>query len=160
MARIMSRFNDAAIDAVVAQARFSNPVTTSELARILKARRDQVLSRYLSVLSSLTAPELAVSGAKTVLCLTDLSPRAPVVSSATAVALLNGGARPEWLTAEGSGGKACVVLPSTSQQYLVVDVRRPAESSPARVHLARDTAEWQVVGLERPDRYEEPPSPR
>lgn len=159
MARIISRFDDAAIDAVVAQARFSNPVATSELARILKARRDRVLSRYLSVLSSLTAPELTVLGAKTILCLTDVSPKAPAVSKATTVAFLDGKAGPEWLPTEVSEGKACVALPATPQGYLVVDVRRPAESSPARVHLARGTAGWQVVGLERPDRYEPPPSP-
>jgi hypothetical protein len=158
MARIMVHFDDATIDAVVAQARFSNPVTTSELARILKARRDQALSRYLSVLSSLTAPVLREAGAKTTLCLTDLAPRHGAKSEATAVALLNGGAKPEWLPTDASGDQACVVLPATPERYLVVDVRRPVRASPARVHLARDTGQWMVVGLERPDRFETPPS--
>jgi hypothetical protein len=160
MARIMSYFDDAAIDAVVAEARFTNPVTTAELARILKARRDKTLSRYLHVLSTLTAPRLEDSGGKTTLCLVDVAPNAASVSDATAVALLEGGSKPQWLPTEGSGAKACTVLPATQQRYLVIDVRRPTRSSPVRVHLARDTAEWQVVGVERPDRFEAPPSSR
>jgi hypothetical protein len=160
MARIMATFDDATIDAVVAEARFSSPVTTSELSRILKSRRDKILTRYLSLLSSLTAPQLEEAGGKTVLCLRDVSPAAASVSEATAVALLDGGSRPEWLTTQGAGGRACAVLPTTDQGYLVVDVRRPAKSSPARVHLARDGDHWLVVGLERPDRFESPPSTR
>jgi hypothetical protein len=159
MARIMSRFNDAAIDAVVAEAHFSSPVTTSELARILKARRDRTLSRYLRVLSTLTAAQLEEIGGKTRVCLLDVAVDAAPASEATAVALLDGGARPEWLATEEAGGRICAVLPSTSQRYLVVDVRRPARNSPARVHLARANTQWQVVGLERPDHYEPPPSP-
>jgi hypothetical protein len=159
MARIMSRFDDATIDAVVAEARFTDPIATSELERILKARRDQVLSRYLSGLSSLTAPHVEDADGKAVLCLTDVDPNAPAGSAASAVALLDGGRRPDWLPADGSASKACALLPNTSQTYLVVDIRRPVESSPARVHLARTSAGWQVVGLQRPDRYERPPSP-
>jgi hypothetical protein len=159
MARIMSRFDDATIDAVVAEARFSSQVTTAELARILKARRDKALARYLSVLSTLTAPQLEEAGGKTTLCLVDVATDAAATSEATAVALLDGGSHPEWLSTQGLDGKACAVLPSTAQRYLVVDVRRPARTSPARVHLARDTSHWLVVGLERPDRFEAPPSP-
>jgi hypothetical protein len=159
MARIMSRFDDATIDAVVAEARFTDPVATSELKRILKARRDQVLGNYLGVLSSLTAPQVELADGQAILCLVDVDPKSPATSDATAVALLDGGNRPQWLLTDGSGSKACVVLPTTSQVYLVVDVRRPAKSSPARVHLARTLTGWQVVGLQRPDRYESPPSP-
>jgi hypothetical protein len=163
MARIMTRFDDATIDKVVQEARFTDPVATTELARILKARRDKTLARYLSVLSTLTAPRLEVAEGKTRLCLSDVAPGAAAASEATAVALLEGGARPEWLPTDGTGGKACTVLPTTSQRYLVVDVRRPGRKSPARVHLARDSgddAPWQVVGLERPDHYQPPPSPK
>ncbi len=158
MARIMSHFTDAAIDAVVAEARFSSPVTTSELARILKARRDKTLARYLSVLSTLTAPQLEEAEGKTTLCLIDVAANAATVSEATSVALLDGGGRLEYLSTDASGGKACTLLPPTSQRYLVVDVRRPAKSAAARVHLARESAHWQVVGFEHPDRYETPPS--
>jgi hypothetical protein len=158
MARIMSRFDDETIQAVVLEARFSKPVTTSELERILKARRDQTLNRYLGVLSTLTAPRLDISEGKTTLCLKDVAPNAPIVLTATAVALLDGGSRFEWLPTDGAGGGACAVLPSTSQRYLVLDIRRPAEASAVRIHLARDTAQWQVVGLERSDHYERPPS--
>jgi hypothetical protein len=158
MARIISQLNDAVIDAVVVEARFTNPVATSELARILKARRDQVLASYLSVLSPLTAPEVTEADGKTVLCLRDVAPTATRISEASAVALLDEGRRPEWLPVDGAARKACATLPATSQSYLVVDVRRPAQSSPARVHLARTEAGWQVVGLERPDYYQAPPS--
>jgi hypothetical protein len=159
MARIMAKFDDATIDAVVAQARFSSPVMTSELARILKARRDQALGRYLRVLSTLTAPVLEEVEGKETLCLVDVAPGAGGAVEATAVALLEGGSRPEWLATDGSAGKACAVLPKTPEHYLVVDVRRPAKSSPARVHLARAAGPWMVVGLERPDSFESPPSP-
>jgi hypothetical protein len=160
MARIMSRLDDPIIDAVVAQARFTNPVATAELARILKSRRDKALARYLTVVSSLTDPHVEEVDGKAVLCLTDFAPGAAAPVEATAVALLDGGSKPEWLSTQGTGGKACAILPTTRQHYLVVDVRRPAKASPARVHLARDTAQWQVVGLERPDQYESPPNPR
>jgi hypothetical protein len=157
MARIMSRFDDASIDTVVAQARFSSPVVTAELARVLKARRDRTLSRYLSVLSTLTAPTLEEAGGRPTVCLVDVAPGRGGNAEATAVAFLEGGS-PAWLSTDGSGGKACAVLPATSQHYLVVDVRRPATSSPARVHLVRNATRWQVVGLERPERFEAPPS--
>jgi len=160
MGRILSHFDDAIIDAVVAQARFSSPVTTAELARILKARRDKTLARYLSVVSSLTAPQLEESGGMTTLCLVDVASGAATTSEATAVALLDGGSKPEWLLTAGAARKVCATLPSTDQKYLVVDVRRPAKASPARVHLARDSAQWQIVGLERPDHFESPPNPK
>ncbi len=158
MARIMAHFDDATIDAVVAQARFSNPASASELARILKARRDQALTRYFSVLSSLTAPVLKEATGGTTLCLVDVAPNHIASTEATAVAFLDGGERPEWLTTDGSGGKACAVLPATPEHYLVVDFRRPAKSSPARVHVARGSGEWIVVGLERPNYFETPPT--
>jgi hypothetical protein len=51
MARIVARFDDAAIAAVVREGRLSSPIARSELEPILRGRRDKILQRYLLRLS-------------------------------------------------------------------------------------------------------------
>jgi len=149
-ARSIARMDDAVLAAVVAQARFSNPVVAAELLRVLIARRDKILDRYLSRVSSLTEPRLVALEPVPRLCLTDAAPRADL-SRASADAHAAGESPRTRLATEVSGAQACVELPGTTARYLVVDLREGSDRPPARVHLAREGGAWQVVGLERPE---------
>src|SRR5690606_1833352 len=68
MARIISRFTEEHLRAVVAEGRFSRALTGNELVRILRGRQRRILERYLTRLSPLAFPE--VRGGE--LCLRDL----------------------------------------------------------------------------------------
>jgi hypothetical protein len=152
MARIIARIDDAAIDLVVDQARLTAPIASSELKRILKARRTRILERYLARVSSLTDPELGQDGAR--LCVHDRAeeaglgpgpaPSAKVWYSQTTALGLEVD-RPERAT-------LCVAISAGPGGYRIVDLitGRPGQG-PLRLHLADDAGQVQVVGVERPE---------
>ena len=72
MARIMARMTPAHINAMIDAAQIQDETILSELRRVVLGRRQKVLSRYLGIVSSLTYPEVRVSGDKAELCLHDL----------------------------------------------------------------------------------------
>lgn len=158
MARIIARFSEEHIRAVVAMGRFSRQETTDELVRILLGRQRRLLERYLTRLSPLTFPETRGNR----LCLRDLALESGLREDRRYAAL----AYPGWpttervvpLRAERDGTRACVELPSQpDEEYWVVDVLARSEghepTGPARVHLyALGAGGYRAVGLERPDR--------
>jgi hypothetical protein len=149
MARIVARFDDAAIAAVVREGRLSSPVARSELERILRGRRDKILQRYLLRLSSLTDVHME----DRVLCARDRAEetglgRAPAPSariwfSATTAAGLRVERRPD--------GQLCTTVPALAAAQWLVDLStgRPGQE-PLRVHV-QDGSDPRVVGIERPD---------
>jgi len=149
-ARSIARMDDAVLAAVVDKARFSDPVVSAELLRVLIARRDKVLDRYLSRVSSLTEPRLVAPPSAPRLCLTDIAPKADL-ARASADAHAAGEAPKTRLPILVSGAEVCLEIPATAARYLVVDVRESPERPPARVHLVREQGAWLVVGLERPE---------
>jgi hypothetical protein len=72
MARIIARFTDADVDALVRVGDYTDPVSTRYLRDVLLERRDAILRRYLTRLSPLTDVRV-VEGAR--LCATDLARR-------------------------------------------------------------------------------------
>jgi hypothetical protein len=167
MARILARFSNAHVEAMVDTGRFENRAVRDELVRILVGRRDAILRRYLTRLSPLSLPRLVAEGGSPRLCVEDLSVTGGVVDAAsrryqarawpgkaTALAVQPGPAGP------------CVVLPAglsgTAQQpaYVVVDVVAEGPGAalpPLRVHLYHLGAEgFRIAGLERPG-DDEPP---
>jgi len=149
IARIIARFDDAAVTAVVREARLSNPVVRAELERVLRSRRDAIVRRYLGRLSSLA--DARIDGRQ--LCLRDRAeesvlgpppaPSAQVWFSTTTAAVVPLHRRP--------GGELCAEVPAIGPAQLIFELStgRPGQG-PLRVHV--ETApEPRVVGLQRPD---------
>jgi hypothetical protein len=159
MARIIARFRKPHIEALVKNARFSDPVDARELARIMAGRRRAILERYLGGLSPLAHPQL--DGDE--LCLEDLGVssglRAPKERSYAARAWVDGRSwgrtrrseRPILAHARGSG--VCMKLPPDEEVRVQVRTQpagRPGPG-PVRVHLKPVDGRRAVVGLQRPD---------
>ncbi len=165
MARIMARFSDAHVRAMVEQSRME-PGLTRELTRILIGRRDKILRRYLTRLSPLAWPKVRVQKGRADLCLEDLGVLARVADPKTraysARAWLTEDLEPALLHApvRERGRFACVALPEVpgaaadKPAYLIVDVTaRSLDQAPGplRVHLYHlGGTDFRVVGLERP----------
>jgi len=75
MARIIARFTRPELEAIVAGARFSNPLDGAYIVDVLMARRQAILARYLTRLSPLAGVDRAADGR---ICATDLARRAAV----------------------------------------------------------------------------------
>lgn len=167
MARILARFGDAHVRALVARGHFSRSIVSSELTRILIGRRDRILERWLTRLSPLTEPTVARDG-RTV-CFEDRAVSSGFRGAsdrrytARAWSLDPLRARSVALLDEPDG--VCVALspdPAGDASYLVLDVvaaSRDAETTlPIRVHLYERGGQLTVAGLERLE-HTEPPSP-
>lgn len=167
MARIVARFSDAHVDALVARGKWSDPVVEAELARILEGRRDRILERYLTRRSPLTWPTVRDVDGEAALCLEDTAVvggiRLPEARRYTARARVGDALREvDVAPPAAADGWVCTALPPTpdareaAPTYLVVDVVASTVSrettGPARVHLyALGDAGHRVVALERPE---------
>jgi len=174
MARIVSRFGDEHIRAMVERARFSDPIVASELARILIGRRDRILERWLTRLSPLTWPEVRAGGEGPArLCMQDLAVRSGIRDGRWRRYRADAwtGAPYETIATTAPPTRSdddyvCVGLPrvpdASAQDpgYLVVDITAASPEHetafPARVHLYDRGGDYQIVGLERPS-HREPP---
>lgn len=172
MARIIARFSDRHLEAVV-RTGLLVPEYESRLLEVLRGRRDVVLRRYLSRLSPLAWPEVRLRDGKAELCLEDLALHAGVAPRSTrlyaARAYLGSSFEPADIasTRYSTDGRICAPLPdaqpgsSTIPAPLLVDLtavtRGERPTFPARVHLYQyDERRYRVVGLERPDSHEPP----
>ncbi|MCA9608772.1 MAG: hypothetical protein KC619_24380 [Myxococcales bacterium] len=169
MARIVSRFRDEHIRAMVERARFSDPIVASELARILIGRRDRILERWLTRLSPLSWPTVRERPDGAHLCMQDLAVWSGVRSVDDRRYRADAWAGDPFARVELPGrvgraedGFVCVPLPEVEGDpaYLVVDVtaQTPQRETtfPARVHLYRVGDGYRIVGLERPSNREPP----
>ena len=73
MARIIARFKEAHIAALTQRGRWTQPIISSELTRILIERRRRILERYLSRLSPLTWPTVTEADGTARVCMQDLA---------------------------------------------------------------------------------------
>jgi hypothetical protein len=170
MARILARFGDAHVKALVETGRLENPVVRAELERILLGRRDALLARYLESRSPLTLPRVVARDGGAQLCLEDLVVTAhraePAARRYRAQAWAGESLRalpaPQARGSADAAQDVCVSLPGElggsegKPAYLVVDLEAGA-APPVRVHLYHLGAErFRVVGLERPERADAP----
>jgi len=172
MARIVARFSDAHLAAIV-RSGLLMPEYESRLLEVLRGRRDVVLRRYLGRLSPLAWPEARPRGAGAELCLEDLALTSGVVERRErwygARAWVGSSLEPAHVSSThwAPDGRICVPLPQaqkgsvTTPTPLVVDVtattRGGKQTFPARVQLYQlDERHYRVVGLERPDSHDPP----
>jgi hypothetical protein len=152
MARILARFEDQHIAAAVSVGQYDAD-SSAYLTRTLSARRDRILRRYLTKLSSWA--DLHTSGRA--LCGVDLALRSRVAERAHAPsATLLGERGPEPLaTHAGAAGELCVTLPAADARaaapvYRVLEVDTGTSEQPLRAHLYDLGARGlRLVGIER-----------
>lgn len=159
MARIIARFDERALRAIVEMGQFSAQLTTDELVRILMGRRERILERYLVRLSPLVLPEIDEDR----LCMRDLALESGLRAmhereyTARRFAGLPPLALGGELTVTREGARVCVPLPAPGgAPYHVIDLFAATSgrerSHPARVHLREtEPGTFTIVGLERPD---------
>lgn len=172
MARIVARFSDEILTAIVKQGELA-PAHEARLLEVLRGRRDRVLRRYLGRLSPLAWPVTRARNGAAELCLEDLgvtsgtTARADRLYAARAFVGSSFEEQPIAASRLGSDGRVCVALPGaqkgsiTTPLPLIVDLtastRGGKAAFPARVFLyQRDDRIYQVVGLERPASHRGP----
>ena len=172
MARILAGFTGELIDAAVDAGRFPDPFHATELKRILRGRRMQILTYWFAELSPLARPTLHSDERATTLCLDDLAVQSEVVAAdrrtytAEAWLGLEFSRRNALRVTEPLPGRVCVQLPAArhateaSPTYVVLDVVAATDGEPqypARVHVYQTAPNgFVVVGLERPDGHGPP----
>lgn len=180
MTRIISRFSREHLAAAIATGRMDSPFLEAELLRLLEARRQIILRRYLSRVSPLSDATL-LARARPELCLRDMAVESGVVDRKTrrygAWGWLEGTARISLGGFVDRGGiGVCVPLPDVApdaakeqSSYLLIDIYTDAPDhaeafprgsgglirhgpGPVRVHLHQlGRGPYRIVGLERPD---------
>lgn len=166
MARILARFSDAHVEALVDTGRFENRVVRDELVRILVGRRDAILRRYLTRLSPLAQPGLEQAQGGPLLCVEDLAVTGGLVEAAARRYRARAWPQAAGLAVQPGPRGPCTSLPrglgGSAQRpaYLVVDVVASGPTAalpPLRVHLYHlGEAEFRIAGLERPGDGEPP----
>jgi hypothetical protein len=163
MARILSRFDRADIDALVGLGQFSNPAHAPYLADVLEQRLRLILQRYLLQLSPLA--DLRVDAGHR-LCATDLARRREVWESRAFQygATWRNGEPERALSVEvADQGGICVELPRVSappptpgdarERYVTVTLTNGVSRYPLRAYLydLGVSEGYRLVGIERPN---------
>ncbi|MEZ4375647.1 MAG: hypothetical protein R3B07_32855 [Polyangiaceae bacterium] len=164
MTRILARFDDAHVRALVRSGDLRSDLLEDELTRILIGRRDKLLRRYLGKLSPFANPQLQTNQ----LCVDDVGVAAHVAPRKRqyqATAYVGDLLKSQSLKAIRTGSKVCVTLPAgagatpKSPEYVVVDLSAVDSHTlyPTRVHLYQlGASDFRVVGLERPESLSPP----
>jgi hypothetical protein len=162
MARILSRFDRADLEALVTLGKFSRPEHSAYLTEALEQRLRRIVDRYLFRLSPLA--DVRVLGSSRV-CATDLARRrAARPESAfryTATAHRASGSRALRVEA-ARNGEICMTVPHASaasgpdahaSRYLVIAITNGAATYPLLAHFYDLGASrgYRLVGLERPE---------
>jgi hypothetical protein len=166
MARILSRFDRADIDALVSLGKFSRPEYSTFLGEILEQRLRRIVDRYLTRLSPLA--DLRVEGENR-LCATDLlrrrAARPEHAFRYAARSYGTSGSHPLRI-ARFEAGRVCTTLPRASvergvspndpSRYVVVVVANGVAPYPLYAHLydLGSKRGYRLVGIERPESAE------
>jgi len=163
MARILSRFDTADIDALVTLGHFSRPEHARYLAGVLEQRLRLILERYLLRLSPLADARIESNEH---LCATDLARRRLVRPEADfhyAATSSRGKSSEPAVALALPQGKICISLPHApvaantpdddEARYVVVRITNGVSRFPLLVHLydLGPARGFRVVGLERPE---------
>jgi hypothetical protein len=158
-ARIVARFTDEMIGAVVRKAQYSDPRAGEYITQALIARRDKVLAAWLNHVCPAVDPALAAGGALT---FTNAAVAARAAGPAESYQL-------QWFRFDNAsstrtpvGGRDTVAAPAgrapagllDSGEYVGVEVtavhpQRPGWARPAAFFFRRGGSAWTLVGVER-----------
>jgi hypothetical protein len=159
MARVIAHFSDEMLEAIVHEARLSNPLMQRELLATLRGRRDKLTSRFFARTSPLAWPSIELAGAAAErLCVSDLAVRANTVLQASrgysAELTASDGLRSAKLDVQRpAADRICVDLPSAGPARPTVEfsvIGGEAQRLKALIHLYRARhGNYRVAGLER-----------
>ena len=158
-ARLVARFSDDAIRALVAKARYSEPGASDYVAKTLIARRDKVLAAWLTAVNPIVNVSMDAGG---VLAFHNAAIEAGVARGPVWYELT-------WLQFDNAAGTTTPVgdpvetvetratLPDRlagSPEYVAVAIRtrhadHQAWQRPVTAFFRRDAAGWRTVGLDR-----------
>jgi len=156
-ARIVSKFTDEAIRAIVAQGDFRAPQAEEHLASMIIRRRDKVVARYFRALNPLADFRLTQGAAGPEIAFTNYGEDAGLGSV--------GAYEYEWLRFDNASGATeslgpparalgrAIPLPAARPEYLMVRIRSIASGAEAWKKAVdvflRTTGELKIVGLQR-----------
>jgi hypothetical protein len=155
-ARLVSRFSDSAIEAIVQQAGYDDPQAVQYLVRTLIHRRDIIARTWLTQINPIVNPALSASG------------RLTFTNAAVAARVTTGGAYTiAWSSFDNESGATERIavekqtdtigtVPASllaSAQYIAATIwsEHPEYPhwAPVRVYFKRDGAGWKTVGIFR-----------
>ena len=158
-ARLVAKFTDERIRAIVAKARYSDPAATDYVARTLIARRDKVLKAWLAGVNPVVDPSLAADGTFT---FRNTAVDAGVAAAPSAYVLAWSAFDNATGTAVGTPQEVRVDAPRAmapssiiqGREFVSVVVRtvhtdHPTWNAPVTVTFRRTPQGWQAVGLTR-----------
>ncbi|GAB4238935.1 MAG: hypothetical protein Kow00109_13570 [Acidobacteriota bacterium] len=158
-AKIIARFSDEAVRALVAKGRWDDPRAEEYLAATLIARRDKILRRYLPAVAPVDEIAVDRAGNTATIRFADLAVRHGVLAPSAY--------RFEWLvfdnrsgtseplgvsgetTVPAPAGDIKVPLPRSSSEFLRVRLVRIATGHAADIYLRHGELGYTVVGVER-----------
>lgn len=157
-ARLVARFSDDMIHAIVAKARYSEPGAAEHISRTLLARRDKVVRAWLTGVNPIDNIQLAADGT---LRFTNAAVAARLAAPASRYTLT--WSRYDNATAGRTGDSIEVSVtqpggalpePLRSSPFLELTISTehsafPAWKRPVTAHFRKVDAGWQLVGLER-----------
>jgi hypothetical protein len=157
-ARIVSRFSDADIRAIVAKARYSDPRATDYITATLIERRNKVLKTWLTALNPLVDFALSADGALT---FTNAAVAAGVATPPTEYHV-------RWARFDNAAGSSTAAIEATATgtrvvappevlagaQFVQADIASlhpqfTAWKNPVTVHFRRESGGWVLVGITR-----------
>lgn len=156
-ARIIARFDEPAVRAIVAKGRYSDPAAADYVVRTLMERREKVLRAWLNGVMPLVDPSLDASGLTFGNAVVDAGvSTAAVAYDVTWYAFDNTtGAhrRAGDVVRVGAGGRAALPSALANEAFVMAAVAAdggdPNWRKPARLYFKRDGGGWKLVGLER-----------
>jgi hypothetical protein len=157
-ARLVSRFSDEAIRAIVARGRYSEPGAANHVATTLIKRRDKVVRAWLPAVNPLVEPRLGSDG---VLTFENAAESARVASAGSRYTLLwsrfDNTANTSTGSVEATSNEARASAPPSvldGAQFVTVAIRTthpdyPVWAMPVTFTFRRVSNGWQAVGVER-----------
>ena len=158
-ARLVHRFSDEAIRAVVAKARFSEPGAAEYMSSTLITRRDKVVATWLTGVNPIVEPRLDASGT---LHFDNAAVSAGVATRPEAYQLrwsafdnatdADIGPVERMRTIEPSAAAPAIILQDAD--FVSVEIQTlhpdfPHWERPVKIHFRRSPEGWEAVGLER-----------